>query len=166
MKRLILTFIAVLFFSLFLSVDCLYAQEKLAYVDLAQLFEGYSKTKEYDKILETKQKDYENEREKKLEEVRKSQEKLSLLSEEEREARRGELETQITQLQEFDRSTTQDLRKQRDERVQEIFSDIEKSIDTYAKQEGLTFIFDKRALVYENESLDVTKQVEEILNKK
>jgi len=90
---------------------------------------------------------------------------LSLLSEEERESQKSELENKIAQLQEFDRSQTQDLRKQRDEKVQEIFKDINKAIETYAKKEGLSLVFDKRALVYQSEALDITKQILKILNK-
>ena len=96
----------------------------------------------------------------------KLQEKLSLLSEEERESRKSELEDKIGKLQEFDRNQTQDLRKQRDDKVQEIFKDINKAISTYAKKQGITLVFDKRALVYENKKLDITKQVLKILNKR
>ena len=71
----------------------------------------------------------------------------------------------IVGLQEFDRSSTEDLRKQRDKKVREIFNDIEKAINTYAKEEGITFVFDKRALVYQDDKLDITTQVSKILNK-
>ena len=163
MKRLTLAGLLVL--SLFLTTSFVYAEEKLAYVDLGRIFDEYKKTKEYDKVLEKKQKDYEQEREKKLDEVKKLQEKLSLLSEEERETRKNDLENKITKLQEFDRSQTQDLRKQRDERVQEIFKDIRKAIETYAKKQGIALVFDKRGLTYEVKNLDITAQVLKILNK-
>ena len=150
----------------FFMATLIYAEEKLTYLDLGQIFDEYSKTKEYDKILDKEQKAYEKDREKKLDEIKKLQEKLSLLSEEERESRKGKLQDKIEQLQEFDRDATQDLRKQRDERVQEIFEDIKEAIETYAKEEGITLVFDKRALAYENESLDITDQVLKILDKK
>lgn len=143
-----------------------YAAEKLAYVDFGQLFSQYSKTKEYDKVLEKKQKDYEEKREKKLEDVKKMQEKLSLLSEDERESRKNKLEDKIVKLQEFDRNATQDLRKERDKSAQDIFKDIQGVIESYAKEKDLTFVFDKRALVYEKKDLDITKEISEILNKK
>jgi len=160
-----LALIGIVGLSLFLVTGSAYAEDKLAYVDLGQVFDEYSKTKEYDKVLDKKQKAYEKDREKQLDEVKKLQEKLSLLSEEERETRKGELQDKITKLQEYDRSSTQDLRKQRDEKVQEIFKDIKKAIEDYAKEEKITFVFDKRALVYDNESLNITPQVLKILNK-
>ena len=163
MKRLVLTGLVVL--SLFLITELAYAQEKLAYVDLGRVFDEYKKTQEYDKILEKKQKAYEEEREKKLDEVKKLQEKLSLLSEEERESRKSDLEKKISQLQEFDRSSTQDLRKQRDDKVQVLFKDISKAIETYARKSGIALVFDKRGLAYEAKNLDITAQVLKILNK-
>jgi outer membrane protein len=160
-----LALIGVLALSLFLIAGFAYAEEKLAYVDLSQVFDEYDKTKEYDKILDKEQKAYEKNREKKLADVKRLQEKLSLLSEEERQARKSDLEKKITQLQEFDRSSTQDLRKHRDEKVQEIFKDINDIIDNYARKQGITFVFDKRALIYVNNGLDITEQILKILNK-
>ena len=163
MKRLTLT--GVLILSLFLITGVAYTEQKLAYVDLSQLFDEYKKTKEYDKILEKKQKAYEEQREQKLSEVKKLQEKLSLLSEEEREKQKSSIEDKITRLQEFDRNSTQDLRKQRDEKVQEIFKDIRKAIGDYAKKQKVALVFDKRGLAYEVADLDITAQVLKILNK-
>ena len=88
------------------------------------------------------------------------------MSEEERESKKGELQDKITELQEFDRDSTQDLRKQRDEKIQEIFKDINGVIESYAKKEGMTMIFDKRAMVYTSKSLDVSDQILKIINKR
>ncbi|MFC1658466.1 OmpH family outer membrane protein [Candidatus Omnitrophota bacterium] len=148
------------------TVVSAYAAEKIGVVELLKVFDEYSKTKEYDKVLEKKQEDYQKARDEKLDGVKKLQEKLSLLSEEERESRKSELEDQISKLQAFDRDQTQDLRKQRDDKVQEIFKDINKAIENYAKKQGFTLILDKRALVYESKSLDITAEILKILNKK
>ena len=163
MRRLALVVIPLL--GLFIITGLASAEEKFAYVDLGRLFDDYKKTKEYDKVLENNQNAYKKEREEKLGKVKEFQEKLSLLSEEERETRKGELQDKITKLQEYDRSSTQDLRKQRDEKVQEIFKDIKKAIEDYAKEEKITFVFDKRALVYELDDLDISTQVLKIINK-
>jgi len=151
---------------LFFMTTLVYAEGKFAYVDFGRVFDEYSKTKEYDKVLGTQQEAYEKEREGKVNEVKKLQEKLSLLSEEERNARKSELEDKIAQLQEFDRSSTQDLRKQRDEKAQEIFKDIKDTINVYAQKEGITFVFDGRALIFGDKSSDITEKVLNILNKK
>lgn len=150
---------------IFLITNVGYAEEKMACVDLGRVFEEYKKTKDYDKILEQKQKDYEKQRESKVNEVKALQEKLSLLSDEEKETRKSELEGKITELREFDRNITQDLRKQRDERVQDIFKDIKDTIDSYARKQGFSLVFDKRALIYNEDKLDITDKILNILNK-
>lgn len=165
MKKIFLSvmgFVLTLFFCA--GIAC--AQEKLAYVDLGRLFDEYAKTKEYDKILADQEKAFEKERENKVNEVKKLQDSLNLLSDKEREGKKGDLENKIKELQEFDRSKTQDLRKERDERVQEIFKDIKGAIDEYAASSGYVLIFDSRALVFEAKNLDITDKVLGILVKK
>ncbi|MBU0548779.1 MAG: OmpH family outer membrane protein [Candidatus Omnitrophica bacterium] len=163
MKKLSLMAVVVL--GLFLVSGMAYAEEKYTYVDLGKVFDEYKKTKEYDKVLEAKQKDFEKKRETMVGGVKELQEKMSLLSEEEREARKGELEDKIAKLQEFDRNETQDLRKQRDEKVQEIFKDIKGSIDNYSKKQGISLVFDQRALVFHLEQMDITEAILSDLNK-
>ncbi|MFH1577826.1 MAG: OmpH family outer membrane protein [Candidatus Omnitrophota bacterium] len=151
---------------LFFAITSVHAEEKMAYVDLARVFDEYEKTKDYDKLLAEKQKDYEAKRESKLGEVKGIQEQLGLLSEGERVSRESELEDKIAKLQEFDRNATQDLRKERDEKVQGIFKDIKDAIDAYSKKEGFSLVFDKRALVFYTLKIDITDEVLKVLNKK
>ncbi len=150
---------------LLLTSNVVFAADNMAYVDLEQLHKEYKKAKGYNDVLEAKQKKFEGDREAKVEEIRKLQEKLSLLSDEEREARRSELEEKVTAIQEFDRDANQDFRKEMTEKGQEVFDDIKGVIETYAKKEGLDFIFVKHALVYENKKLDITEPILKILNK-
>lgn len=165
MRRIFLIISGVCF-GLFLIAGQAKAQAGIAYVDLETVFEEYNKTKTLDKSLDDKQRVYEKEREDRIGEIRKMQERMSLLSEQEQEASKNKLEEAITQLQEFDRSATQDLRKQRDESVQVIFEDIKKAIEGVAKKQGLTFVFDKRALMYGEAKLDITSEILKILNKR
>lgn len=141
------------------------AAEKLGYVDLSRLFDEYNKTKEYDKILEEKQKAYESEREKKVNDIKQMQDKLNLLSDKEKEAKKQDLDQKIKNLQDFDLKNTQDLRRERDEKMKEILKDIEAAISEYARKEGYTLVFNDRVLVYQDKSLDITDKVLEILQK-
>lgn len=152
-----------IFISLF-SSQYAFAQ-KLGYVDLGRLFDEYNKTKDYDKVLEEKQKAYESEREKKVNEVKQLQDKIDMLSEKDKEAKKKELEDKIKALQDFDRDKTQDLRRERDEKMKEILKDIERAISEYAKKENYTLVFNDRVLVYQDKSLDLTDKVLEILQK-
>jgi len=139
------------------------AAEKLGFVDLTRLFDEYSRTKEYDKVLGDKQKSYESERDKKVNEVKQIQDKMNLLNEKEKETKKADLEEKIKALQEFDRVETTDLRKERDEKMKEILKDIERAVAEYAKSNGYTLIFNDRVLVYQDKSLDATLGVSKIL---
>lgn len=139
------------------------AADKFAYVDLSKLFDEYKKTQEFDKVLEGKQTTFEKEREEKVEEVKNLQDKMNLLSDKEKEAKKGDLEDKIKQLQEFDRVKGTDLRKERDEKMREILKDIEKAIADYSKRNAYTMVFNDRVLVYQDKSLDITDEVLKVL---
>ncbi len=142
-----------------------YAAEKLAYVDLTRIFSEYSKTKDYDKVLGDKQSSYEAERDKMVNDIKQFQDKMNLLSDKEKEAKKTELETKIKNLQEFDRQKQTDLRKEQDEKMKDLLKDINDSIKQYAEKEGYTLVFNDRILVYQDKSLDITNKIIEIVNK-
>lgn len=142
-----------------------YAADKLAYVDLSRLFADYGKTKEYDKALNDKESAYTAERDKKVSELKQLQDKMNLLSDKEKEAKKGELETKAKAFQDYDRQKQTDLRKEQDEKMKEILKDIEVAVKQYAEQDGITLVFNDRVLVYQTKTLDITDKVMEILNK-
>ncbi|MFH1458593.1 MAG: OmpH family outer membrane protein [Candidatus Omnitrophota bacterium] len=152
-------------FCLTLLVKPAFAADKFAYVDLSRIFSEYGKTKDYDKILTDKENVYSTDREKKVNEIKQFQDKLNLLSEKEKETKKGDLETRIKTLQEFDREKQTDLRKEQDERMKEILKDIEEVVKQYSEKEGYTLVFNDRVLVYQNKTMDITDKVIEILSK-
>jgi len=151
--------------SVFLVIGVAQAADKLAYIDLSRIFSEYGKTKDYDKVLTDKEESYTAERDKKVSEIKQFQDKLSLLSDKEKEAKKSELETKIKSLQEFDRQKQTDLRKDQDEKMKEILKDIEEAVKQYAAKEGYTMVFNDRVLVYQDKNLDITAPVMAILNK-
>jgi outer membrane protein len=161
-KLVVLGFIlGVVFFS-----DVASAAEKLAYVDLTKIFSEYSKTKDYDKILGDKQNSYEAERDKMVNEIKQFQDKMNLLSDKEKEAKKTDLETKIKDLQEFDRQKQTDLRKEQDEKMKDLLKDINDAVRQYAQKEGYVLVFNDRILVYQDKSLDITDKIIEIIDKK
>jgi len=141
------------------------AAEKFAYVDLTRAFSEYDKTKEYDKVLGDKEKLYSTEREKKVSEIKQFQDKVNLLSDKEKEAKKTDLETKVKTFQDFDRQKQTDLRKEQDEKMKDILKDIEEAVKGYSEKEGYTLVFNDRVLVYQNKSLDITDKIVAILNK-
>ena len=164
MKKVIFVSVVLLLGALFFTGGVL-AADKFAYVDLSRLFSEYAKTKDYDKTLNEKQNAYRTEIDKKTNEVKQFQDKMNLLSDKEKEAKKAEFETKVKALQDFEREKMTDLRKEQDERMKEIFKDIEEAVKQYAEKEGYTLVFNDRVFVYQTKNMDITDKVMDILNK-
>jgi len=141
------------------------ADYKFAYVDITRVFSDYNKTKEYDKLLGSKEDGYTKDREKRVAEIKQYQDKLSLLSDKEKAAKKTEFESKLKVLQDFDREKQTDLRKEQDDKMKEILKDIEDVVKKYAEKEGVTFVFNDRVLVYQDKKLDISDKIIEELNK-
>ena len=162
--RKVFVFWAIIF-SLVIFFSSAQAADKFAYVDLSRIFSEYGKTKDYDKTLGDKEGLYTAERDKKVNEVKQFQDKMNLLSEKEKEAKKADIETKVKTLQDFDRQKQADLRKEQDERMKEILKDIEEAVKKYSEKEGFILVFNDRVLVYQDKTLDITDKILEILNK-
>lgn len=139
--------------------------DKFGYVDLSRSFSEYNKTKDYDKALTDKENTYTTEREKKVNEFKQLKDKFDLLSDKEKETKKGDLENKAKVVQDFDREKQTDLRKEQDEKMKEILKNIEDTVKQYAEKEGYTFVFNDRVLVYQDKKYDMTDKIIEILNK-
>ena len=164
MKKVIFASMALFVCALFLTSP-VFAAEKFAYVDLSRLFSEYGKTKDYDKTLSDKQNTYRIEIDKKTNEVKQFQERLNLLSDKEKETKKAEFEAKVKTLQDFERQKLTDLRKEQDDKMKEIFKDIEEAVKQYAQKEGYTLVFNDKVFVYQNKNMDITDNVMGILNK-
>lgn len=137
---------------------------KIGYLDLSKLFDNYEKTKEFDAILEQKHKDYEKERNVKVDKMKEAQGKLDLMKQEEKAKLEQEIDQMRNDLVAFDQSRRTDLLKQRDERIREILLEIEKVSSDFAKKENFDYILNDRVLIYGSETLNVTDKILNVLN--
>jgi len=117
-----------------------FAAEKLGYVDLSRAFSEYKKTKDYDKVLGDKESSYTSERDKKVDEVKKFQDKLNLLGDKEKKAKEAEMEAKVKALQEFDRQKQTDLRKDQDEKMKEISNAVKDGATAYLYRQYKTLV--------------------------
>jgi len=154
-----------LFLGMVILSQAAQAAEKFAYVELSRLFSDYNKTKDYYKVLSEKEDSYNSEKEKKINDFKAMTDKLNLLSDKEKEAKRSDLESKAKAVQEWDMQKRMDLRKDEDERTKEILKDIEDTVAKYAQKEGITFVFLDRVLIYQTKSYDITDKILDILNK-
>ncbi len=166
MKRVLLLGLAVL--CTVVMIDLTFAQdkEKVGVVDLKQLFDNYGKTKEFDKTLEQKGTEYRAELEKKFSEIKKMQDSLSILSEQEKEKKQTEIDSKMLELKQYDTKKQNELKRESDDKLQEVVKDIENIINEFAKSNGYKYVFDKRFLLYSDPSLEVTSQIMELLKPK
>lgn len=165
MKRFAVLASAVVLCVLFAGASFALAAEKFGYVELGRVLNDYNKTKDYDKVLADKQADYEAERGKKVNDLKQFQDKFNLLSDKEKEAKKGEFDSKIKALQEFDRQKQTDLRKEFNDKKTEIAKDVEAAISKYAEKEGYTLVFSEGGVAYNVKSLDITDKVLAELNK-
>ncbi len=164
MKRKFVVLLAVVLGFMFIHPT--FAQEtKICTVDLLRVFDEYKKREDFDKDLEAKTKVKEAERNKLIDDLKEIQDKLALLSDQEKEKKQKELTTKSQQLQELDQKLKQDFRKDWDEKLRQILEDIKKVVEDLAKKEGYTFVLDSKALLYGSKDMDVTSRIVETLNK-
>ncbi|MBI4353347.1 MAG: OmpH family outer membrane protein [Candidatus Omnitrophica bacterium] len=164
MKRSLGVGLAVLALSAVLAGGVCAAVEKIGYVDLARIFDEYQKTKELDKSLEARGAQKQAERDKMVAEVKRLRDEAELLSAKAKEDKQVSIDDKIKTLQEFDRSTRDTLRRERDSMVRDILKEIEAVIGDYGKAQGYSFIFNDRVLVFKDEQSDLTPQVVKALN--
>jgi len=163
MKAVKVLSLAVVF--MFAAVTFARAEDlKFAYVDLAKLFDQYDRTKEYDKVLEADNNKFQEERNKKIDQIKDLQGKAAMLKDEAKVKNDKEIEKLKNEIVEFDRVKRTDLTKARDEKVREILLEIEKTVSEYAKAQNITFVLNDRVLIYGKDTLSITDSILKILN--
>ena len=140
------------------------APDKIGSVDLARVFDGYNKTKELDKALESKGAAKQADRDKMVADVKKLRDEAELLSAKAKDDKQVVIDEKIKALQDFDRTTRDALRKERDGMVRDILKEIEVVMQDFGKTQGYTYIFNDRVLVYKTDQSDLTTQVIKVLN--
>ncbi|MBF0385612.1 MAG: OmpH family outer membrane protein [Candidatus Omnitrophica bacterium] len=162
MKAFKTLLIAVFATFIFSSFAC--AEIKLGYVDLSRLFDEYSKTKEYDKVLEEKHKDFQKERNAKIDKINEAQGKLDVLKDEKKKEQEAEVEKMKADLLEFDSQSKTNLTKERNEKIRELLLEIEKVVSNYAEQNKFSMILNDRVLIYGQDTYNLTEDVLKVLN--
>ncbi len=153
-------------FCLTIFTQAAQAAQEFASIDIIDIVNRYDKAQELNKKIEKKAKEMESALQKELDNYKKAEDRFQLLSEKKKEAEKPKLEKQFKELQESEREKQLDLRKANFDNNKLVAEDINDAVEGYAKKEGLTLIFDSRALVYKNKSVDITGKIVDILNKK
>ena len=139
--------------------------DKVGYVDVAKVFDGYQKTKDNDTKLQTAGKKKEEERDALVHEVRRLKDEQALLAEDTREKKQEAIDAKIRELQEFDAAARRELSEQRNKTVREIFKDIDDVVQRYGERKGFDMIFNDRVLLFRSAAFDLTNDVLGELNR-
>lgn len=137
---------------------------KTGFVNLTRVFFEYDKSKELKKALEDKAKQKESDRKKMVDEIKRLKDETELLSEKSRAEKEPQIDQKIRTLQEFDGKTKEEIAKEGSESSQEVLADIESVISDYAKKENFNLIIDAEALLYGEDSINLTDTVIKLLN--
>ncbi len=138
----------------------------IAYVDVAEVFDNYQKTKDQDLSLKNVGEQKEKERASLVKAARQLEDEMSLLAKDARQQKQEQLIEKKRQLEDFDREVRRQLGESREKVVREIFQDIDATIAEFGKAKGYDFILNDRVLLYRNPSLNITKAVLAELMKK
>lgn len=139
--------------------------EKIAYIDVAKVFDAYLKTKDNDRTLQQSGKKKEEERDAIVHEIRQAKDELALLNDDAKAKKQDSMANKMKELQSFDAETRRVLGEQRNKVVREIFKDIDDEIQKYGQAKGLDLIYNERALLYHSTKMDATKDIIDALNK-
>ena len=139
--------------------------EKISFVDVAKVFDGYQKTKDSDTKLQAAAKKKEEERDGLVHEVRRLKDEQALLAEDARGKKQEGIDLKVRELQDFDMAARRELGEQRNQTVKEIFKDIDDVVRRYGERKGLDFIFNDRVLLYRSSRYDVSRDILEELNR-
>ncbi|MFA5159314.1 MAG: OmpH family outer membrane protein [Candidatus Omnitrophota bacterium] len=164
-RKMIAGFLAILMM-LSLNFPAFAAEMKVAYVDVGEVFDNYQKTKDQDLVLKTAGEAKEKERNEMTAKIRSMEDELALLAADARATKQEQLIEKKRQLEDFDRTVRQQLAEQRDKVVREIFQEIDAIVQDISAKGGYDMIFNKRVLLAQKKSFDITTQVSAELAKR
>lgn len=147
-----------------LSAPAWAGSEKIAYIDVAKVFDAYQKTKENDVKLQAAGKKKEEERDALVREVRRLKDEQALLSEDAKEKKQEAIDGKIRELQDFDLAARKELGDQRNTMVKEIFKDIDEVVQRYGERKGYDLVLNERVLLYHSPRYDVSQDIIQELN--
>ena len=137
------------------SLPVFAAELKIAYVDVAEVFDNFQKTKDQDLVLKAAGEAKEKERLDMTGAIRKMEDEIALLSADARAAKQEQLIEKKRQLEDFDRTIRQQLAEQRDKVVREIFQDIDSVVQDYSGKAGYDMVLNKRVLLFQKKQFDI-----------
>lgn len=137
---------------------------KIAYFDLAKVFDNYPKTREFDAVLQKEGQRFEETRNTMLSKIRDEQNKLDLMRDSEKTKLKDVIAQDKNKVIAFDQEKRTELAKRRDEKLREILSEIQKAAAAIAHRDGYDIVLNDRVLIYADPGMNITNEVMKSLN--
>lgn len=164
--KLQLRVLGLLVFAAFLAGGTAFAEAKIGFVNVSQIFDSYEKTKSFDASLQKDSEAKRVQRDTLVSTVKKLRDEIELMAPEAREEKQRQMDQKIQELQAFDRDARLELRKKRDDMIRDILKEIDVVMQAYGKEKGYDYIYNDRVLVYKKEASDISKEIIDRLNAK
>jgi Skp family chaperone for outer membrane proteins len=87
-----------------------------------------------------------------------------VLKEKEKEKEQQKVEKAAQEFMQLKRQSLVDLKKEKDEKMKEIIEDIDKAIKDYSKKNNFDLVVHGSAVLYGNNSMDITQDILKIIN--
>jgi outer membrane protein len=165
MKKLLLLLLIII-----LGTSC--TQEKLAYVDIDEIYKEYTKAKKAEEEITTQSQQMSQQidemRIKFQQKVQEYQQNSSSLSDVEKQQKEQELMREQQEIQQNQQMLRQLIQDEGIKKMDKINEDIKSFISDYAKLKGFTLILGNsiqtKAVLYAREGMDITDDIIESLN--
>ena len=159
-----------IFIFYFFSNSIVLANNKIFYIDVDYIFKNSDKGKEIILNLEQIKKNYHNELEEEkitlLKLEKDINKKKNILNKEELNTQLNNLNLKVSNYNQKKKQLDDKFKKTKQEKINFFFSSIENIINDYMKEKKVDLLIDKKTILIGVSSLDATKEVLDIINKK
>jgi Skp family chaperone for outer membrane proteins len=138
---------------------------KIGYVDLRRAFYEYEKTQSLEDELTALTEESNEKRNAMIEEITILRDQAEMLEGQKKAEKEQELDTKLTQLQEYDRNTRQELLNKKNEMFRKVIDDIQSIVQDMGEEGDYDYVLDSRNIMYSPDKYDLTDKVLEELNK-
>jgi len=135
------------------------AADRIAFVDVAKVFDDYEKTKVFDKELAEIGKEKQTIRDNLVLEIRRLKDELALLSDKGKSDKQQGIDQKLRELQAFDQGAQRELGEKREKIIKEVFKDIDDVMKKYGEKNKFDFILNERLLLFRSDKFDVTEDI-------
>ena len=159
-----------IFFFYFLLASVVSASNKIYYIDVDYIFKNSNKGKEIilnlDKINKNHRDELEKDKKTLLKLEKDINQKKNILNKEELNRQLNKLNLKVSKYNQKKELLDEKFKKTKKENINSFFSSIENIINDYMKEKKVDLLIDKKTILIGVSSLDATKEVLDIINKK